>query len=209
MVSQDPYDKKYEELYAKNCLETIFPHIFHNIQDSDRPDLKQDDLFGIEVTRIGFQAEQMVMGLWNRNIWRTRDEMKKDAEKIDELNPTFDEQGRLIAIDPPEDKMYGAVDFRSAIIKKLNCLNSPDFDSHFKYNCLFIYDEDNEHQTDISQIIHIFQMAQITFEKKFDVLFVWDGFRLHSYSSTPLSNDMLNNIKAKALADREKIGFTK
>lgn len=207
MIDKNIFDKKYSELYAKNCLETLMPHIFHDMQIGERPDLRQGDLFGVEVTRVGFPPEQRVTGLWNRNASRTRDEMPKDEGEIDKLNPKFDEQDSLMGIDPLDEMRYGPVDFRKAIEKKLCCLNSPTFDSHFKYNCLFLYDDDSEHKTDISEIIHLFRARQVTCEKKFDVLFVYDDFRLHSYSQTFLGTEVLQTIKEKTVADREKIGF--
>ena len=67
-MCENIYSKDYFELWAKKMLEMSLPFMFSNLKKAEKPDLQQDDLWGIEVTRIGYQQEQRITNIWNNNI---------------------------------------------------------------------------------------------------------------------------------------------
>lgn len=200
-MCENLYDKTYFELWAKNLLEMSFPFMFSNLKKAEKPDLQQDDLWGIEVTRIGYQQEQRITNIWNNNAGMPKQQIKsKDLTILDQVNPTYNQSNELISIDPSNEWREGEIDINGALTKKLKRLNDADFNSNFKYNGLFVFYEDCSHQHSIQDLITSFNAIQLTHDKKFDFLFVWDSFRLHMYyNSQFFSDDQLSLLKSQTL----------
>ena len=201
------FDKIYVELLAKNLLEMAFPYLFNDLQKSEKPDLQQGDNFGIEVTRVGHSKDFQITSIWNCSVGKTVEEIKvKDRKILQENNPQFNEMGKLISIDPPPNWRYGETNVNRAIQEKLDRLNSPDFNSNFKYNGLFLFYEDALHSTSMQEIITQFNALQLLSEKKFDFLFVWDSIKLQSYfNSNCLSDEKRETLIEKTIKDRERL----
>ena len=195
------YNKEFFELWAKNLLEISFPFMFSNLKKAEKPDLQQDDLWGIEVTRIGYQKEQKITSIWNNNAGIPEQQIKnKDQGIIDQVKPKYNQNNELISINPSDEWRHGAVDITTAITRKIERLNAADFNSDFRYNGLFIFYEDCIHQRSIQDFITNFNAIQLTHGKKFDFLFVWDSFRLHMYyNSQFLSDNQLSLLKSQTI----------
>ena len=201
-MCENIYDKTHIELWAKNLLENRFPYIFSNLTKSEKPDLQQGNLWGIEVTRIGYDKDLQITSIWNESAGKNNDQIKqKNRAILEKMNPTYDDCQKLKSFDPPQEWRSGPVDFNSGIQKKLMRLNSLDFNSDFAYNGLFVFDEDHQHQHSIQEIITQFNGIQVAFEKKFDFLFVWDSFHLHMYSNITPSSEDLCSIKNKTIEE--------
>ena len=201
------YTKEYFELFVKNLLEMTLPHIFFGLKKGEKPDLYQGNTYGIEVTRVGYFKDLEAMGIWNANAGKKKREIStKNLRVLDRLNPKYNDSDELISINPPEEWRRGEVDVLSAIQKKVERLNSADFNSGFQYNCLFLRYEACSNQHTTEQIISIFNSVQIIAPKKFDVLFIWDMIRLHSYyNSDIVSLDLLRDVKEKAIEDQKRL----
>ena len=204
-MQNNVFDKTYVELLAKNLLEMTFPYLFENLQKAEKPDLQQGDNFGIEVTQVGYSKDFQITNIWTCNVGKTMDQIKvKDRKILEKNNPQFNEMGKLISIDPPPNWRYGEVDVNHAIQDKLKRLNSPDFNSNFKYNGLFLFYEDAVHSISMQEIITQFNALQLLSEKKFDFLFVWDSIKLQSYfNSNCLSDEQRKILIEKTIKDRE------
>lgn len=196
------------EFYAKNLLEETFPHIFHNLQKGESPDLYQDDLYGIEVTQLGFENDLKATKIWNRNAGVEKSNItKRDLSILPQLTPKYNDSEELISIDPPKEWREGAVDVKSVIENKIRILNKTSFNSNFHYNGLFIVYKDFSYKTSIEEIIHTFNATQALAPKTFDFLVIWDYFNLHFYydsiyyKSSMLSYDRLQSVKEKTIAD--------
>ena len=199
------------EFYAKNLLEEIFPHIFCNLQKGESPDLYQDKLYGIEVTQLGFENDLKATKIWNRNAGVEKSSItKRDLSTLPQLNPKYNDLGKLISIDPPKEWREGSINVQSVIENKIKNLNKTSFNSNFHYNCLFIIYKDFSYKTSIEEIIHTFIEAQASAPLKFDFLFVWDYFDLHFYydslyyKSGMISYECLQSVKEKTIADFQK-----
>ena len=198
------YDKTHFELWAKSLLEGFFPFMFSDLKKAEKPDLQQGNLWGIEVTRIGYVKDLQISSIWNESAGKSYDQIKdKNKIVLEHMNPQYDNCQKLKSIDPPQEWRYGPVDFNSGIQKKLERLNSSDFNSEFVYNGLFVFNEDHQHQLSIQEIITKFNGLQITFEKKFDFLFVWDSIHLHMYSNITPSSEDLCSINNKTIEEKK------
>ena len=196
------YGHELDEIFAKNALETLFPLFFDNIVCGDKPDLRQGDLFGIEVTKAACSKEQEFTGNWNQQVGRLASEVTAIILKA---NPSYDSEGRLCSVNPPSELISGTVDFQKVFEKKIQCLND-NYDTHFKYNCLFVYNLDYNHEKTIYEIFKIFDVIQHTAslsgQKTFDILFIWDSFKIHVYYSQRLSSALIDEIFQKSANKR-------
>ena len=199
------------EFYAKNLLEETLPHIFHDLKKGEKPDLYQGDLYGIEVTKLGFSKDLKVTKIWNLNAGREKSSInERDLSTLDQLNPQYNDSGELISIDPPEDWRSGPINVVEKIRKKVERLNSKDFNASFRYNGLFIVYTDCSYNISIEEIIHTFNAVQALAAKKFDFLVIWDYFNLHFYcNSGILSYERLLSVKEKAIEDYHKFEKSK
>ena len=206
-MAENIYTTEYYELFAKNLLETMLSNIFNNLQKGEKPDLFQENMYGVEITRVGNPGAFEIMGVWNANAGKKRcDISAKNLSVLEQLNPQYNTEDELVCISPSDQERRNAVDVRSAIVKKVERLNSADFNSNFQCNCLFVKYEDDFHSVSIEQIISIFNSAQHTAPKKFDYLFIWDGFRLHSYyNSDVISLELLNTVQEKTIKDQNML----
>lgn len=57
-------EKRYYEYLAKQILESYLPQKYKNLILSDRPDLRMDSRYGIEVTRVLYPSDAEVMGIF-------------------------------------------------------------------------------------------------------------------------------------------------
>lgn len=199
------------EFYAKNLLEETLPHIFHDLQKGEKPDLYQGDLYGIEVTKLGFSKDLKATKIWNLNAGREKSSInERDLSTLDQLNPQYNDSGELISIDPPEDWRSGSINIVEKIRKKVERLNSEDFNANFRYNGLFIVYQDFSYKISIEEIIHTFNATQVLAPKKFDFLVIWDYFNLHFYyNSDILNHERLQSIKEKTIKDFQKFEDSK
>lgn len=64
MQKNHDIDKRYYECLAKQILESYMSEKYKNLILSDRPDLRMDSSYGIEVTRVLYQSDAEVMGIF-------------------------------------------------------------------------------------------------------------------------------------------------
>lgn len=139
----------YDECYAKLVLEKFFPEKYNNLKISDRPDLRDEmhDI-GIEVTSAIPRQEQEVLHLACEIPFLPGKDQKRRIEYLNKKGYRYTKYGMThpghgyswTGYEVPPVKKTSCADFLDAVSKKIDKLNSGNYESLSQYD-LFVQSE--------------------------------------------------------------------
>ena len=139
----------YNECYAKIVLEKFFPDEYQDLQISDCPDLRtKDGKIGIEVTSAILQGEQEALARACEIPYIDKEIQKKRIAYLKEKGYEYTKYGmwhpirsyEWIGLNYPDIEKTFCIDFFQAVEKKIEKLNSGNYEQLSRYD-LFVQSE--------------------------------------------------------------------
>lgn len=139
----------YDECYAKLVLEKFFPEKYNSLKISDRPDLRDDmHNIGIEVTSAIPRQEQEALSLSSKIPFLPEKVQERRIEYLNKKGYRYTKYGMThpgygyswTGCEIPPIEKTCCAEFLNAVLKKIDKLNSGNYESLSQYD-LFVQSE--------------------------------------------------------------------
>lgn len=190
--------KFYYEYLAKFILETYASKLFKNLELSDRPDLRDKNNIGIEVTRTSVDNELYVGGIFESIKGKPLSEVPNDRlEKLDDLGYKVFVYRDLVAGYYPKEAYWVTIDaLKKGFSEKLTKIKEYETE----HTHLFIFSPwfDLYDYSDIEEFLSWALEEQKGYSKKYEFVFIYQGKVLYIV-------DMMNAVITEKALDQLKI----